>query len=336
MTEGDNKHEMNGMHEPNERHEAHENHEAYRNPERLLAGADHPRPLSPPLRARLEELLEGAGAGSAARPLPGKVRVKLEDSLLPDEPSNEGVPDEEPLFGAPGNGAPEDGAPEKKWRVWAPRLSVAAAVIIALAIFVPTLAHGPGPTTPHVAVGTQASRSGLSILKAVAPKATTVPSTSPAYGAANGTGNRTGNGTGNRTGNGTGRAIPSTSAPGTHAGAPALPAAAPPAVVRPGASGSGGPQAAFGVPEPVVSNLSPATGPASGGNWVVVRGTDLGGATAVHFGQTKAVHVVAVSATELKAMAPAHPVGTVDVVVIGPGGQSLLSPQDRYAFTRQR
>ena len=67
----------------------------------------------------------------SARPLSGEVRDKLEVSLRPEAPRG----------------------PEKKWREWAPRLSVAAAVIIALAIFVPALTHGPGPAASHSAAG---------------------------------------------------------------------------------------------------------------------------------------------------------------------------------------
>jgi hypothetical protein len=304
----------------------------YKAPEELLAGADHPRPLPPQLRAQLEELLEGTRTGTVARPLPGDVRDKLEVSLLPDEPQN------------PEN--PEYPKPEKQWRKWAPRLSVAAAVIIALAIFVPTLSHGPGPSASHVAAGTESTRSGPSILRAVPPTAS--------GSKAAGTGNSQTYGTSGPA-NGAATASPSTSAAASasttnlaeRAGRAAAPAAPP--ALRPAASGpltpgsptsgwtkshAGAPEAVLGAPPPVVSGLSPATGPVGGGNWVVVRGTDLGAAKAVYFGGVPAARLSAGSGTELKAMAPAHSAGTVDVVVSGPGGRSQVSAADRYSFTR--
>ena len=60
----------------------------YEYPEQLLAGSDRPRPLPPPLRARLEEALEGlagSDAVTAARPLSGDVRDKLAVRLRPEE-----------------------------------------------------------------------------------------------------------------------------------------------------------------------------------------------------------------------------------------------------------
>jgi IPT/TIG domain len=289
--QGENTHEMHDMYE-------------YEHPEQLLAGADRPRPLPPHLRARLEEALEGAGARPAAatvRPIPGEVRDKLEVTLLPLGQEND--------------------EPEKKWRVWAPRLSVAAAVIIALAIFVPTLAHGPGPA--HTAAGTvastQASRSGLSILRAVPPNAQAATAKAPgAFGAVVGR--------------------PSTSASSSTAGIPAhgvpAPAAAGEGPKSLNPALNGGARAAFAAPPPVVSTVSPASGPVGGGNWVVVQGTDLGGASAVYFGGVPALRLKVVSTTEVKALAPAHSAGTVDVAVSGPGGRSRGSAADKYSFTR--
>ena len=154
----------------------------YDYPERLLAGSDRPRPLPPHLRARLEEALEGMATTTSARPLSGEVRDKLEVSLRPEAPRG----------------------PEKKWREWAPRLSVAAAVIIALAIFVPALTHGPGPAASHSAAGPLSTRSGLSMRAATpgalvrpdhggaaassttAPVSSTTPAANGAAGNANG------------------------------------------------------------------------------------------------------------------------------------------------------
>ena len=83
---------------------------------------------------------------------------------------------------------------------------------------------------------------------------------------------------------------------------------------------------------PLVGAVSPHTGPASGGNWVVVRGAGLGSVTAVYFGNVAATMLTVVSPAELRALAPAHAVGTVDVVASGPPGRSKVSVADHYSF----
>lgn len=62
---------------------------------------------------------------------------------------------------------------------------------------------------------------------------------------------------------------------------------------------------------PSLAGLNPASGPASGGNTVVLTGTNLAGVTAVHFGANLAVFTV-VSNTQINAIAPAGS-GTVAV-----------------------
>ncbi len=86
-------------------------------------------------------------------------------------------------------------------------------------------------------------------------------------------------------------------------------------------------------PAPVVDSVSPQTGPVRGGAWVMVHGTNLLGARAVYFGRVPATRIDVLSVTELKAVAPAHAAGTVDVVVSGPSGRSQVSAADRYTFT---
>jgi hypothetical protein len=306
-------------------------------PERLLAGSDRPRPLPTHLRARLEEALEGVATTESARPLSGEVRDKLEVSLRPEAPRG----------------------PRKTWREWAPRLSVAAAVIIALAIFVPALTHGPGPATSHSAAGPLSTRSGLSMRAATPgalarpdhggavanPSPAPVSSTTPD---ANGAGNANGPAGNARAANSNGPTANS-KGPTANASAPTANASAPtptipsarlgppttsgrPTVLGPDKSDLGAPQAAFTASTPAVNGVSPASGPTSGGQWVTVRGTNLSGATGVDFGRVRASRVNAVSATELRALSPAHPAGHVDVVVKGPAGQSEVLPADRYSF----
>ncbi|WP_280244436.1 IPT/TIG domain-containing protein, partial [Nocardia abscessus] len=75
------------------------------------------------------------------------------------------------------------------------------------------------------------------------------------------------------------------------------------------------------VPAPVLAAVVPGAGPETGGNTVVLTGTDLTGATAVRFGANAAVAFTLVSATEIRAVAPAG-TGSAAVTVNTPGGIS--------------
>ncbi|WP_438801985.1 IPT/TIG domain-containing protein [Actinospica durhamensis] len=75
------------------------------------------------------------------------------------------------------------------------------------------------------------------------------------------------------------------------------------------------------VAAPVVSALSPAQGPSTGGNTVTITGTGFTGATGVSFGSVFAPFTV-VSSTQITATAPAAPVAPVEVTVVTPGGTS--------------
>jgi hypothetical protein len=74
------------------------------------------------------------------------------------------------------------------------------------------------------------------------------------------------------------------------------------------------------VAAPVLTTLSPTTGPPSGGNTVTINGTSLSGATQVLFGPNPAT-ILTNTATQLTVTAPAG-TGSVGVVVITPGGTS--------------
>ncbi|MCQ8836550.1 IPT/TIG domain-containing protein [Streptomyces malaysiensis] len=75
------------------------------------------------------------------------------------------------------------------------------------------------------------------------------------------------------------------------------------------------------VPAPVLTGISPASGPASGGTTVTLTGSGVAGATAVRFGSTPASSFTVVSATQITAVAPPGS-GTVQVTVTTPGGTS--------------
>ncbi|WP_174557531.1 beta strand repeat-containing protein, partial [Nocardia vaccinii] len=73
---------------------------------------------------------------------------------------------------------------------------------------------------------------------------------------------------------------------------------------------------------PALTTISPNAGPAGGGTVVVLTGTGLTGATAVHFGATPATLFTADSDTRITALTPAGTAGTVQVTVTTAGGTS--------------
>ncbi len=83
---------------------------------------------------------------------------------------------------------------------------------------------------------------------------------------------------------------------------------------------------------PSLSSLSPARGPARGGNKVTIHGTNFIGVRSVHFGTKLAGGLKVLSATELTVTAPAG-AGAVHVTVTAGGGTtSSTSPAGRYQY----
>jgi hypothetical protein len=82
---------------------------------------------------------------------------------------------------------------------------------------------------------------------------------------------------------------------------------------------------------PIVTGVSPNTGPPSGGTMVAITGFQLSGATAVAFGSTPATGFTVNSATSITATAPAG-TGVVDVTVTSPTGVSITSAQDQFNY----
>ena len=85
-------------------------------------------------------------------------------------------------------------------------------------------------------------------------------------------------------------------------------------------------------PLPLVTAVSPATGPAAGGTLVTVSGAYFTGVTAVDFGATPATDFEFISATKISAIAPAHAAGTVQVQVTTPNGASADTAADNYTY----
>ena len=83
---------------------------------------------------------------------------------------------------------------------------------------------------------------------------------------------------------------------------------------------------------PVVSSISPATGPIKGGTVVTITGSDFIGATAVTFGTTAVTNFKVQSATQMTATAPPGAVGTVDITITTANGTSPATTNDQFTY----
>jgi hypothetical protein len=83
---------------------------------------------------------------------------------------------------------------------------------------------------------------------------------------------------------------------------------------------------------PTVSSVSPNNGGTAGGNTVTINGTGFVPGATVKFGATASTAVTFVSSTQLKAKAPAHAAGTVNITVSTGGGASAASHASLYAY----
>jgi len=86
------------------------------------------------------------------------------------------------------------------------------------------------------------------------------------------------------------------------------------------------------VARPVVTHISPSSGPHAGGTTVTITGTGFTGATKVLFSGTAATHVTVVSSTKITARSPAESAGVRNVLVITPGGTSAVVSADRFTY----
>jgi hypothetical protein len=85
-------------------------------------------------------------------------------------------------------------------------------------------------------------------------------------------------------------------------------------------------------PTPVITAVSPSTGPPAGGTSVIVTGADFAGTTAVKFGTTAATSFAINSSSQLTAQVPAGS-GTVDVRITAGTRTSIPSPVDQFTYT---
>jgi hypothetical protein len=81
-----------------------------------------------------------------------------------------------------------------------------------------------------------------------------------------------------------------------------------------------------------ISSVSPTSGPAAGGTTVTISGTGFNGARRVRFGTTPAASFTVTGATQITAVSPPRPTGTVNVSVTTSVGNSeaILASQFTY------
>lgn len=82
---------------------------------------------------------------------------------------------------------------------------------------------------------------------------------------------------------------------------------------------------------PVVTSITPNSGPIAGGTLVTITGTGFTGATSVTFGGTAVTPTVS-SSTSITVLSPAKAAGTVDVLVITPLGTSANTAADNFVY----
>jgi hypothetical protein len=87
------------------------------------------------------------------------------------------------------------------------------------------------------------------------------------------------------------------------------------------------------VAPPVVSSVSPNSGPTSGGTQVTIWGSGFTGATAVWFGSVEVTTFTIRNDGEIVVYSPAEAAGTVNIVVDTPYGASMTSSADQYTYS---
>ncbi len=82
---------------------------------------------------------------------------------------------------------------------------------------------------------------------------------------------------------------------------------------------------------PTVTQVTPSTGPVTGGTQVTITGAGFTGATAVNFGSVLG-SISNISDTQITVTAPAQAAGVVDVTVVTPQATSATGPNDKYTY----
>ena len=82
---------------------------------------------------------------------------------------------------------------------------------------------------------------------------------------------------------------------------------------------------------PTITEVTPNSGPDSGGTLVTITGTGFTGATEVDFGATAATNVTVLNTTTITANSPPG-TGKVDVIIVTSGGKSAASTDDQFSY----
>ncbi len=82
---------------------------------------------------------------------------------------------------------------------------------------------------------------------------------------------------------------------------------------------------------PTVTEVTPKSGPESGGTEVTITGTNFTSESTVHFGSTPASSVKVNSASSITAFSP-EGAGTLNVIVTNTGGTSMVSSADKFTY----
>ena len=293
----------------------------------LLRDLDRPRPLPTDLHQRLtEQLLSAAGDTTQVLALPPEFSSRLSDELQAQAPA--ATPNGLGDLAPEASGAAATSLDERRRRRagrpgvlaelrsrWTIGTSAAAAAVLLFAAIAGIVFH-PGAANNHAAASSKsAAAGGVSSGAQLYPNSNGLTSTTAAgatgtgaAGSSSGGGTATAAGAANSAGGG--------STSGGTGSAPGLAAAAP-AAAQPAS----------------VTSVTPKQGPVTGGTEVTITGQGLGAVTAVHFGSTAATAVQVVSPTEVKAVAPAHLPGAVDVTVLTPQSTSPTSAADQFTYT---
>jgi len=88
---------------------------------------------------------------------------------------------------------------------------------------------------------------------------------------------------------------------------------------------------AYGEPLPAVTSVTPAGGPTAGDTEVTITGSNLEGATSVHFGTVSALSFTVNSRSSITAVSPPGS-GTVNVTVSTPVGTSPPNGDDHFSY----
>jgi PGF-pre-PGF domain-containing protein len=82
-----------------------------------------------------------------------------------------------------------------------------------------------------------------------------------------------------------------------------------------------------------ITGISPTGGRTIGGEMVTISGSGFTGASAVNFGANASPSYHVDLDTQITAVAPPNPVGTVDITVTTPGGTSPVVAADQFTYT---